>query len=470
MPAEQKDYYHEIVVATEREKFLIPVHCMGSRAVLDLPDNIEFGIQPVKHKTTKTLLVRNIGSREARFSFKTEEPYSVAPSHGSLGVGGSMQVHVTFDPLVTGTHINDMVLQYDTGENIAIELSGNATDANIRLEKNQIKMESTYITLSTQKTFTIHNRSNIVVRYEWKKYASRSKEEEIKKSCFQDLESDEESDLDKFMKQCISDPTKRHELSLVSQTYQNKKMAVEDDLLLFEDDNITLEPISGEIWPNSSTEITVMFKPDKMDQYVRRVYCDITGRESRLPLKITGYGIGPKANFSCDSIDIGNIFIGSKHSYEVLLENRGEIPIDFSLISPDTVFGKLFSFFPDSGHIPVGDLQLIKIVFQSNILGTFSEEFKFKIEGAKDINKIRMHGTVIGPTFHFNTECVKFGVVSYGFVHSQIVTISNTSDIAMRYKLRIPDDTNARHIPGEKRQYCGGAEFEVSPDEGVLSP
>ena len=76
-------------------------------------------------------------------------------------------------------HFNDTCF---SGENIAIELSGNATDANIRLEKNQIKMESTYITLSTQKTFTIHNRSNIVVRYEWKKYGSRSKEEEIKKS------------------------------------------------------------------------------------------------------------------------------------------------------------------------------------------------------------------------------------------------------------------------------------------------
>ena len=115
MPTEQKDYYHEIVVATEREKFLVPVHCMGSRAVLDFPDNVDFGTQPVKHESSKTLLVRNVGSREARFSFKVSDPYSVKPTHGSLGIGGSMQVHISYNPSVTGSQIQDMLLQYDTG-------------------------------------------------------------------------------------------------------------------------------------------------------------------------------------------------------------------------------------------------------------------------------------------------------------------------------------------------------------------
>ena len=115
MPTEQKDYYHEIVVATEREKFLIPVQCMGSRAVLDFPDNVDFGTQPVKHESSKTLLVRNVGSREARFSFKVSDPYSVKPTHGSLGIGGSMQVHISYNPSVTGSQIQDMLLQYDTG-------------------------------------------------------------------------------------------------------------------------------------------------------------------------------------------------------------------------------------------------------------------------------------------------------------------------------------------------------------------
>lgn len=115
MPTEQKDYYHEIVVATEREKFLVPVQCMGARAVLDFPDHVDFGTQPVKHTTTKTLLVRNVGSREARFTFKANEPYSVLPGHGTLGVGGSMQVHISYNPMFTGSQMDELLLQYDTG-------------------------------------------------------------------------------------------------------------------------------------------------------------------------------------------------------------------------------------------------------------------------------------------------------------------------------------------------------------------
>ena len=51
--------------------------------------------------------------------------------------------------------------------------------------------------------------------------------------------------------------------------------------------------------------------------YARTVYCDVTGRESRLPLRIRGEGVGPCVVFSLDSLDIGNIFVNSNHSYEV---------------------------------------------------------------------------------------------------------------------------------------------------------
>lgn len=46
-------------------------------------------------------------------------------------------------------------------------------------------------------------------------------------------------------------------------------------------------------------------------------YCDVTGRESRLPLRLKGEGLGPKLRFSFDSLDIQNIFVNSAHAYEV---------------------------------------------------------------------------------------------------------------------------------------------------------
>ena len=90
---------------TEREKFIIPVRAIGARALLDFPDEVNFSSAPVKvwsslltvsilvlclhaHAclcvtllpppphfqchSTKTVLVRNVGNREAKFNMATK--------------------------------------------------------------------------------------------------------------------------------------------------------------------------------------------------------------------------------------------------------------------------------------------------------------------------------------------------------------------------------------------------------------
>lgn len=84
----------------------------------------------------------------------------------------------------------------------------------------------------------------------------------------------------------------------------------------------------GDIWPRSSAEITIAFKPTAAKTYQQTIFCDITGRESRLPLKVRGDGMGPKLIFSFDSIDIGNVFTSSIHSYEVCTFVRHTIDCD----------------------------------------------------------------------------------------------------------------------------------------------
>lgn len=43
-----QDYDHELVCITEREKFLVSVKAIGTRALLDFPDEITFSSAPVK--------------------------------------------------------------------------------------------------------------------------------------------------------------------------------------------------------------------------------------------------------------------------------------------------------------------------------------------------------------------------------------------------------------------------------------
>ena len=170
----------------------------------------------------------------------------------------------------------------------------------------------------------------------------------------------------------------------------------------------------GEIWPNSQAEITVTFHPEEASSYSRAIYCDVTGRETRLPLKIKGEGLGPKCRFSFDTLDIQNVFVNSAHAYEVILENKGSIEAAYSLLPPTTLFGPNFTFAPSSGVVHPGKLQAIQISFRSNELGEFDEEFRWQIEGAPRPLTLGIRGVVIGPTFQFDQTQLKFGTVSYG--------------------------------------------------------
>ena len=52
--------------------------------MLDFPDEVNFGLCPVKHTSTKTLLVRNVGEKEAKFTLSAQK-YATALVHKDIG-------------------------------------------------------------------------------------------------------------------------------------------------------------------------------------------------------------------------------------------------------------------------------------------------------------------------------------------------------------------------------------------------
>ncbi|XP_077166200.1 hydrocephalus-inducing protein homolog isoform X2 [Paroedura picta] len=428
-PEENKDYLHEVTCITEREKFIVPIRAIGARGILDFPDQLNFSTCPVKYNTQKTLLVRNIGNREARYQITTKSPFSVEPSTGTLGVGETTQFMVEFLPQGTGNHCEDLVVHYDTAE-----------DVNVRLEKSSLTIEKTYITLASQRSVAIHNRSNIIAHFQWKFFATQTEEEQKKQMFCHSLQVEEEDVVDQFLKECITNPTLREHLSIVTRTFRNRQAAMYEDPMLFNNKIFTIEPLEGDVWPNSTTEVSVIFRPQEAGMYHRTVYCDISGRETRLPLRIKGEAMGPKLLFNFDQLNIGKIFIGSIHSYEAILSNQGAIDALFNLTCPHTPLGSCFNFYPSEGIIQPGGHQAIQITFSSTVLGEFSEEFQFNVNGSPQPVNLVISGCVIGPTFHFNVPSLNFGEVSFGFPHTLSCCLSNTSLIPMTFSLRVPGD------------------------------
>ncbi|XP_062442830.1 hydrocephalus-inducing protein homolog [Rhea pennata] len=477
-PEENKDYFHQVTCITEREKFIVPVRAIGARAILDFPDQLNFSVCPVKYATQKTLLVHNIGNREARYCISTQSPFSADPSVGTLGIGDTMQVTVEFHPLETGDHSRALIVHYDTGEDIHTSLYGAAVDVNIRLDKNSLIIEKTYLTLANQRAVVIHNRSEIIAHFQWKAFATREEEDRQKMRLCRRLQSQEEDETDRFLEECSVDPTLRERLSILSRTFQNHRAKVKGDAMLFSDDIFSIEPVEGDVWPNSTAEINVIFKPREARVYQQTVYCDISGRETRLPLRIRGEGVGPKLRFGFDQLDIGKVFVGSAHSYEAILFNKGAIDALFSLVPPATALGSCFTFHPQEGIILPEGLQAIQISFRSTILGEFTEEFGFSVHGSPEPVTLTIRGCVIGPTFHFSVPSLDFGDVSFGFPCTLSCCLNNTSLVPMTFTLRIPGDgpgepsvTSFVQISDDTRpSWRRGVQGRVKPTEFTITP
>lgn len=99
-PEENIDYLFDLICFTEREKFCVPVKAIGARGLLDMPDEISFPECPVRYNTCRTLLVRNIGERAAKFNIELPAPFVISPNSGFVLPGNTLQMDLQFRPKV----------------------------------------------------------------------------------------------------------------------------------------------------------------------------------------------------------------------------------------------------------------------------------------------------------------------------------------------------------------------------------
>nr|XP_030138199.3 hydrocephalus-inducing protein homolog [Taeniopygia guttata]XP_030138200.3 hydrocephalus-inducing protein homolog [Taeniopygia guttata] len=441
-PEQNKDYFHQLLCTTEREGLIVPIRAIGARAILDFPDELDFSKCPVKYSSEKTLLVRNVGNRAAHYQLSTQSPFSVLPAMGALGIGDATQVTVGFQPLKTGDFSASLVVHYDTGEDTHTSLHGRAADAHIRLDKYTVSFEKTYVSLSNRTAVRIHNMSDITACFQWKAVDSGQEEDQL-------------------------------ELSL-----QNEMAKVREDPMVLSDGIFSLEPKEGEIRPNFWAEISVFFKPQEARVYEQAVYCDISGRENRLPLFLTGEGLGPQLHSYFEELNIGEVSIRVTHRYKAVLLNKGPIEASFSLIPPSTAMGSFFTFLPQEGIVAPHGLQVIRISFCPTMLGEFEEQFCFHVHKSPKPVTLTIRGSVMGPTFHFDVPALHFGDVSCGFPRTLKCRLSNTSLIPMVFKLSIPGDGRGEpsvdvsvKIPNPSSQvWRKEAQVPIRPREFSISP
>ncbi|CAH8527146.1 unnamed protein product [Schistosoma turkestanicum] len=427
-PDANHDYRHDLMCVTDRELFSVPVFCIGPRAILELPDDISFGEVPVKVTSSK--------------------PFFVEPLSLNIQSGALKEIKVSFIPENTTEVSQKMFVIYDTGERLQINLHGQGRESLVYLKNDKVTVDGTFIGMHSQTNLSIVNDSSDFVRFKWSPF--ENSEEEL---LINDLLVGTFNNVQDF------DSKSKRKLITWMKKFSDQPIPYPTNIQTIDYSPFNIEPIEGRIPPYTTHQFIVHFNPEKATIYEDLFYCDVEGVQKRLNLTIHGEGFGPKIKFSYKCLNMGKIFIGSKHRYELVISNTGLIETMFTVHCKTTTtaidhhdmvsenvgqFAKYFHLLPDEGLICPGGYQVIQIEFYCNeLLGQFNEIFQFAFDdGASNFEEITFSGTVVGPTFHFNVSSVEFGQVSYGFSKEKMITLYNTSFIPMDFILRIANTNN----------------------------
>lgn len=474
-PEAKVDVSYDLIVITEREKFIVPIRGIGCKVMLEFMDRIDFGEVPVKYRIEKPIILRNVGEKITKWMLKcSSSNISVSKKEGILDMGKSEQIICTFSPEEARYYKEQMTLSYDEFE-APIWIEGCSKNDDVELIPRIIKLEDAYITLHSQYVVELHNKTSVPIEFVWKQHPSKEKEDEIKKKVFENLNRQEaeekilnelqidyeevqgaedtsidlEDSYDEEEKILINERNHLKSVNEIARKFEKIKKSLNEDQMCYENPNFQIEPLTGKIWPNTKMVIGITFKPEKAITYRSEAYCDVTGLEKRLRLDMSGVGIGPKAKLNFYEHNLLDRAITSEYKFTdnaLVITNIGVIDCEFVIEAPNTPCAKQFKFGITQGVLkPRGEKEsgemVIPITFFAERLGEFTEKFLIKILKSGAVLPVVFKGHVIAPFCRFSEERIDFGKVSLGFPRRKEVELINESDVPIKYRLRISTDS-----------------------------
>uniref|UniRef100_A0A0G4I9B7 HYDIN/VesB/CFA65-like Ig-like domain-containing protein n=1 Tax=Chromera velia CCMP2878 TaxID=1169474 RepID=A0A0G4I9B7_9ALVE len=421
------------------------------------------------------VVVTERADKATKFTVTTDGPFSTSVSSGHLEPSGSLLVSVFFQPSSVQNFSGTLTLQYGEGLKSVTRLSGHAYTANLVFSERSVKLEDTFIHLKSVRQLTIQNNSDACVEFHWKAFASRAEEDKQKGRLEVQLGQEKQEEALFLLSQVdlnVDSSEGGMDVGADDATTAMDEGSIEDDApdarreeesAYSRKEKRVLDILDRKYRniakANSSVSITISFAPKAAFNYQCVAYCSIIGSAERVPFLMMGTGIGPKAVFSFDELEVGEVFVFSSHRYEVELSNRGAVPVNFCLKPNSSPLGSQFKFDPTEGKIDVGEKQTIVIEFNPEVLGEFNESFIWKMEGSAVDNILTFKGCCVVPSFSFDIDRLSFGIVSFGFLQSKTLCLTNTSEVPLKYALRVPGD--GRFLQKE---------FDVTPKRGTLLP
>jgi hydrocephalus-inducing protein len=172
--------------------------------------------------------------------------------------------------------------------------------------------------------------------------------------------------------------------------------------------------------PPLALQVTLHFCPDFARTFLSTIHLFLEGQEKRLTVNAQGVGLGPSALLSYDTLDIGNAYIHTLHRYQMILENRGAIPVPFEIMPGRGLLAHAFDFDPPDGAVDVNSKLTLNVNMLADRLGRFDQRFNLQIAGTNQPVEVQFKGKIVGPTCNVSIDRLDFGLVAFGFRYAYI--------------------------------------------------
>ncbi|KAL0213673.1 hypothetical protein P9112_005857 [Eukaryota sp. TZLM1-RC] len=257
-------------------------------------------------------------------------------------------------------------------------------------------------------------------------------------------------------------PSEEADTKAYEQLISNDSLLSPEEASLFNHPHFSVSPLHGTLYPHSSLQVVVTFKPDYEGDHETTLYCSTDSPQSpnvtssfhktsisdphpRVAVTIFGSGIVPNISLSNSLLNLEKVTWSSSTQFELRFMNP--CPVDAELLSKSQgkstesrdVF-ELLEFESENFVVPAESGLVLSGQYCSSILGNFETVHDWCIKGSKRTVSLKVKGMVTSPSLKIDTDLIDFDFCSLGFPASQSFTLTNSSPITLNLDLSIKND------------------------------
>ena len=370
----------------------IPIFLQG----IGLPPKAIFPISSISvgHVNLDTILeykvtMENVGQVGVDFSLETKYRgnlvFEFTPSSGHIDVGGSMDIRIKFIANNVETFAENFQFSIKGApfEHPTISLFGKVIGPKIDISTKVIDFGTVSCGFSYSRSFEIENKSNVVFNY-----------------------------------------------NLALEGSKNFSMR-----------EFAINPQHGTVKGFAKETITVEFIPSEIQEYNANLFLNIDKfQDGCTKIPIIAESIIPPVSFVSNTIDLHNVFIGSKINSCVQLKNDNDLPAWFEYIDSSESTKLIADVTVPRYNLVVEPHKTSNFEFSIKPLqlGPFSisQYLKLKCGNSKPISFI-VSGVCTGPNITMSASSIDFGSIQVLKEASSSFTIKNDSTISTGFRTDI---------------------------------